>query len=382
MAMVAGGLVMTLATGQLSPLHAQANAGVEADVDIIREVTAGNLLEIRLGELARKKTTHPAVRAFVDRMMTDHTRMHQKWSSLVKSDGRPISADLGQMQMGEIRRLEKVPENQFDREYMGTMIRHHQESVRFFQNSANSARSTQVRELLVSGLPVLQQHQSLALQVGGQVGAAPAVAGGGQDVPSNVPVANPTLPGGQQPTTGQNPPAPGQTAPVASEQERKDLKKDSKFIHEAVADNTLEVQLAQLAQQKTTHTDVSRLARQVLTDHTAMQNHWLSLASRHGMNLKPGMGRRHREKVKRLEKASPSEFDRAYVTMQIQNHQDYVEYFAKEGRATHSAGVRNWAANDLPTLQQHLNEAKRVGTQLGIDVAAALHARTLPAYRR
>jgi len=278
--------------------------------------------------------------------------------------------------------MEKVPANQFDREFMTTMIRHHQENVSFFQSSANSAQSAQVRDLLVSGLPVLQQHLSLALQVGGQVGAAPAVAVGGQDVPSNVPVANPTLPGGQQPTTGQNPPAPSQTAPVVSERDRKDLKKDSKFIREAVQDNTLEVQLAQLAQQKTTHTDVLRLARQVLSDHTAMQNQWRALASSSGMNLKPGMGPRHREKVKRLEKASPSEFDRAYVTMQIQNDQDYVEYFAKEGRATHSASVRNWAANDLPTLQQHLNEAKRVGTQLGIDVAAALHARTLPAYRR
>jgi putative membrane protein len=389
MAMAAGGLAMTLATGQLSPLRAQGNASLAADAAIIREVPVSNLLEIRLGDLARKKATQPAVKAFGDRMVTDHSNMYRQWNAVyqqwvaeVGQSGK-IEPGLGEARAEELKRMEKVPANQFDREYMTTMIRHHQENVSFFQSSANSAQSPRVRDLLISGLPVLQQHLSLALQVGGQVGAAPAVAVGGQDVPSNVPVANPTLPGGQNPpVAGQNPPTPSQATPVASERERKALKKDVKFVREAIADNTLEVQLAQLAQQKTTNPDVLALARQVISDHTVMQNQWITMASNHGMNLKPGMGRKHRAKVDRLEKTSPAEFDRAYVTMEIQNYQDYVEYFAKEGRATHATQVRHWAQNDLPTLQQHLNDAKRVGNQLGIDVNAALHARTLPAYRR
>jgi putative membrane protein len=364
---------MTLATGQLSPLGAQGTATVEADANIIREVTAGNLLEIRLGELARKKTTHPAVRGFADRTITDHTRMNQQWTALVGSDGRPINTGLGQEQIGEVRRLEKVPDTQFDREYMASMIRHHQENVGFFRNAANSARSDVVRELLAGGLPAVQQHLSLAFQVGGQVGAAPVVA------------TNPTYPGGQAPpTTGQNPPPPTQNAPVSSEiakADREDLKKDSKFIREAVADNTLEIRLAQLAESKSTNAGVRQLARRVLDDRTAMQNQWISMGSRTGMKLKPGMGRRHKDKVKRLEKTSGAEFDREYVTMQIQSNQDYVEYFQKEGRATHSAQVRNLAANDLPRLQQHLSQAKQVGTRLGIDTDAALRARNPSSYR-
>jgi len=238
---------MTLVTGQLSPLRAQGNANLAGDADIIREVTGSNLLEVRLGELTRKKTSHADVRAFGDRMITDHSNMYQQWDVVyqqwtaeVGQTGK-ITPGLGQMQAEELKRMEKVSATEFDREYMATMIRHHQENVRYFQNAAKSARSTQVRELLANGLPVLQQHLSLALQVGRWVGAAPAVATGGKEVPSN------------QPTAGQNPPPPTQNLPVADENaqgNRKDFKKDSKFIREAVADNTLEIRLAQLAEKK------------------------------------------------------------------------------------------------------------------------------------
>jgi predicted outer membrane protein len=272
------------------------------------------------------------------------------------------------MQAGELKRLEKVPTTEFDREYMATMIRHHQENVQYFQNAASSARSTQVRELLTGGLPVLQQHLTLAVQVGSRVGVTPAVAAGNPQVPSNVPVAS------------QNPPAPSQNAPPAAD--REDLKKDSKFIREAAADNTLEIRLAQVAEQKTTDAGVRQLAKRVLDDHTAMQSRWLSMASRNGMNLRPGMGQRHMKKVKQLEKTPTTEFDKAYLTMLIQNNQDYVEYFGKEGRATHAIQVRNLAANDLPILQQHLSQAKQWGIQYGLDTTAVLRARNLSSYKK
>ena len=98
-------------------------------------------------------------------------------------------------------------------------------------------------------------------------------------------------------------------------------------------------------------------------------------------NSKVRSGKRHKAKAKRLEKLSGAEFDKAYLTMQIQNNQDYLEYFQKEGRATHSAQVRNQAAIDLPKIQRHLSEAKQLGTQVGVDTTAALRARNLSSYK-
>jgi putative membrane protein len=377
MAMAAGGLVVTLTTGQLSPLQAQEGATVEADADIVREVNARNLFEIRLGEITRKRSTNPSVRDFGDRMMTEHSSMHQQWSGLVGKDGKPFRTGLGDQPAlnAEVRRLEKVEANQFDREYMASMIRQHQDNVQFFQNSVTSARSFQVRDLLTSGLPVVQQHLNLATQVGSQVGVGAGVAVGNPSVPSNVPVATPTPPAGQNPVvTGQ--------APVVTQKDRSDIKKDRRFIQNALADNMLEIRLAQFAQKQTTNGDVRRLATHMLSDHTAMQRQWIDLTARHGMPMSPGMGRRHRDKVKRLERTPAAEFDRAYTTMLIQNNQDYIEYFQKEGAATKSAQVRSQAANDLLSLRAHVAGSKKIGLLVGVDTTAALRARNLSSYRK
>jgi predicted outer membrane protein len=78
---------------------------------------------------------------------------------------------------------------------------------------------------------------------------------------------------------------------------------------------------------------------------------------------------------------SGKEFDRAYMTMQVQNQQDYVEYFGKEGKATNASQVRDLAANDLRSLELHLSQAKEVANRVGVNVAAALRARKTAAYR-
>lgn len=398
-AIAAGGLVMTLAGAPLSPLYAQQSTSVEADAAIVREVYTRNLVELRLAEIARKKSTNSSVKSFAERMRTDHLAMHKQVTSLVGQNGQPYRVGLGKMetQLAEVKQIEKLSGSQFDQQYMSSMVRHHQDNVRYSQTMANAARSAQVRTLLANSLPVLQQHLSLAVQVGNQVGANTTVATGQNPTTQNPTTQYPAPqtqypapPTQTQPQTPTQYPVPAQSAPSApaasettpvSREDAKEFKKDSKFVREAMADATLEIRLAQVAQNKSTQNNVRQLAQWLQGEHTAMQNRWLSLASRNDMKLKPGFGPRHNDKVKRLEKLSSAEFDRAYLTMQIQNNQDYMEYFQKEGQATRSAQVRNQAAKDLTMIRQHLKEAKTLGAQMGVDTTAALKARNYSAYK-
>jgi len=371
MAGAAGGLVIALATGPISSLQAQGD-DLNKDSKVIREVAADNLLEIRLGAIAKKKATNPAVQQFGDRMVTDHTWMLENWKALVTKSGFPFQPGLRDEQEQEVKRLEKMSGAEFDRAYMTAMIQDHQNAIVKFQNERNTANSEPVRTRMSSDLPALQQHLDLATQVGSQIGIT--------NVAATLPAATPN------PTVAtQNPPAAGSNAPVAApnaQVNREDLSADRKFIREAVADNVLEVRLAQLAAKNSTDSQVKQYAQRVLSDHTVMQNQWIALASRNGMTLNPGMGARHKKKADRLENLSGREFDRAYMTTEVQNQQDYVEYFGKEGRAARSGQVRDLAANDLRSLELHLNEAKDVGNRVGVDVAAALRARHSAAYRK
>jgi putative membrane protein len=375
MATAAGGLVIALGAAATSPLQGQGTPDdLNKDSEFIREVAADHLLEIRLGTIAQKKATNTAVKQFGERMVNDHTSMLEQWRALVTKSGFPFQPGLRDEQEDEVKRLEKVSGTEFDRSYMTAMIEGHQNEITKFQTKGQSANSTQVRELVTVGLPVLQQHFTLANQVGSQVGATNVAV-----TTPNPPVTNPT-----PPVTTPTPQVPPQNTPVTPQNApgvRENLRPDMEFIRDAVADNFLAIRMAQLAERKAENSAVKQYAQRVMSNHTNMQNQWVTLAANNGTTLKPGMGKRHKKKADRLEKLSGREFDRAYMTTEVQSHQDYVEYFSKEGRATHSSQVRNKAASDLRVLESELSQAKNIANRVGVNVAAALRARQTSAYR-
>jgi putative membrane protein len=247
-------------------------------------------------------------------------------------------------QSQNITRLQNLAGPQFDQAYLSMMIQDHQADAAKFENESRNAHSPQVRELAARSLPVLQQHLSLAQQVGRQVNASVATAT----------------------------PQPAQTGA-----EVEAVRADRKFIKEIAADNFLEVSLAQLAERKAQSSRVKQLAEQIALDHNRIQDDWLAMAARNGPPIKAGIGKNHRAKLERLQKLSGRAFDRAYMTMEVQNHKDYIDYFEKEGRSAHSSQVRELVNRDLPTLRSHFLGAKEVGGEVGADTAATIRSERL-----
>lgn len=151
-----------------------------------------------------------------------------------------------------------------------------------------------------------------------------------------------------------------------------DTRSDSRFIREVNADNTLEVSLGQLAQQKAENSEVKQFGQRMVTDHTKSQNEWTDVASKNGLTVKAGMGTHHRAKLSQLQKLSGKAFDKAYMTTEIRDHKDDIDYFQREGQAVHSTPVKDLVASTLPVLQDHFTQAKQVGAKVGADTTAAL----------
>jgi putative membrane protein len=337
------GTVTTPQPGAATSQYPQGNpSDVAADMPFIRDAVSANRMEVRLGQLAQTRATNAAVKQFGQRMITDHSRMEDQVNSVVVNTGVAFTPSINAQHQATINRLERVSGSEFDRAYMNAMIQGHQEDVSRFQAQSQSARSVQVRNLAINSLPVLQQHLSLAVQVGSQVGA------------DSTNVAGPNQPGGGN---------------------RGELRADAEFIRDVAADNYMQIQLGELARDKAKSREVRQFAERIVSDHTRLQNQWNSMTSRNGMPMKPGMGRRHREKVEQLGKANGKNFDRAFMTLMIQQHQDEVSYWQKEGRASRSAQVRELVNSGLPTLEEHLAQAKQIGRRVGVNPDEALRNR-------
>ena len=318
---------------------------ISADMGFVREAASGNLMEIQLGQLAQNKASNPAVKQFAQRMVADHNNLENQLTSVASTGGQSFTPTMDSRHQNQINRLQGLSGAEFDRNYMSLMIRAHQRDVNNFQTQSQSANSAQVRTLAINSLPVLQQHLSLAQQVGAQVGA---------DSTGNYAGGN----GGNQGGGAHG-----------------DIKADAGFIREVNSDNQMQIQLAQLARQRSKNPQVRQFAEQAITDHNGLQNQWNAMASQNGITLHQGLGPLHKEKITNLKKASDKNFDKAYMITMIQQYSDETSYWQKEGRASQSAQVRQLVNAGLPTLEQNFNEAKRLGKQLGIDPNEALKNR-------
>jgi putative membrane protein len=379
--MAAGALAVAFAAAPMSLLHSQATGtnpastgamptivanpqvqtqvAAKADTAFIREATSGNLLEIRLGNLAESKASNSAVKQFGQRMVTDHTTMENQWSQLVGRSRLPVTARLDQTQQQQASQLERLSGAEFDQAYMTAMIQDHERDVNAFQTQGVSAQSADVRQLAGNDLVTIQQHLDMARQIGSQIGATTNVA---------------VVPQNPQATTGN-----GQVAPQGVKGGPNDVRADAKFIHEVAAGHLMEVRLGQIAEQRATQADVKNFGKRMDSDFTRWLNQWTGMSSRNGMAFQPGMGALHREKIDRVQKASGANFDRVYMTTVIENLESMLPYYQNEGRSARSSQVRRLVEDELPTLQQNLAQAKQVGGRVEAATTTPTHDRNVSA---
>ena len=408
----AGGLAIAFGAGHMSTLQAQVTSVYQsADQQLVDRLAAGNLFEARMGQGAQKEATNPSVKEFAQRMAVDHTSMQKQWLAVASKNGLKFNAHLTPQQVATTQQLARVPAAEFDRAYMSLMVQDHRDNVNAYQNERRVAHSPEVRALLDRDLVTIQNHLTIAQQTGSQVGAGVS---GGVATRTDTTSAIPTIP----PRTD-TPPVITQTRPDTTtvitqtrtdttpvitqnpqpdqrgedrqrnEARQKDeernrqgnVKADAEFIRDVDASHFLQVRLGRLAQQKGRDAEVKRFGKKMEDDHSAFQKEWSNMASRNGMNFKSGMGPEHRADLEQLEKTSGKKFDRAYMTLMIQNHNGYLNYWRKEGRAARSAPVRQLVEAGLPTLEEHLDMAKRIGKRVGVNADAALAGRRVAANR-
>ena len=345
----AGGLLMALAVVPQAPLHAQLEA-LRQDSRFIFDAASSNLLEIRLGQLAQSKAVNASVKQFGQQMVTDHNNLQTQLTATISKTGTDFKPGMNDEDKKEAERLDKLSGAEFDRQYMTSMIQHHQQDVAEFQRMSTSAPSAEARQIATTGLPVLQRHLTMASQVGSQVGAT-----------SDVVAYNPTP---TTPTTStQNPPV----GPTTSAGTQSDVNADMTFIRHAGSSNLMEIRLGQVAQSRASNSAVKQFGQRMIDDHTRLQNQLTAVVSSAGVSFVPGMDASHQQLASRIERLSGAEFDRTYMQAMIQGHQDDINQFQTQSQSARSTQVRNLASGSLPLLQQHLSLAAQVGSQVGAD---------------
>ena len=140
---------------------------------------------------------------------------------------------------------------------------------------------------------------------------------------------------------------------------------DQEFVTKAADGGMAEVKLGTLASQKGTAPDVRQFAQMMVTDHGKGNSELQSLAGTKGASLPTDISDEHKQKEQKLSGLSGADFDKEYMKGMVEDHQKTVDLFQKASNEAMDPDVKAWAAKTLPTLQHHLDEAKKIASKVG-----------------
>jgi putative membrane protein len=134
---------------------------------------------------------------------------------------------------------------------------------------------------------------------------------------------------------------------------------DQEFIREAVKGNQAEVQEAKLAQQKAQDQQIKEFARKIEEDHQQALDKLKTIAQSQNVQLQETASSKEEACYQKLSELSGQEFDRAFLRHQAEHHPEVIQMF--ERQAIYGKGeIKNYAAETLPTLWEHLTKASNL----------------------
>jgi len=136
-------------------------------------------------------------------------------------------------------------------------------------------------------------------------------------------------------------------------------KDDATFVVNAANAGMTEVQLGQLAQQKGTMKDVKDYGAMMEKDHTAAGDKLKALAAQKNITLPSTISNDMQKNVDDLQKKSGKDFDKAYISMMVDDHKKVISQFEDESKKGSDADIRAFADSTLHTLRHHLQEAEK-----------------------
>ena len=134
----------------------------------------------------------------------------------------------------------------------------------------------------------------------------------------------------------------------------------SGFVANAAEMNANETALAALAIRNATKDDVRQFAAELERDHKASSAELKQLAARRGWGFPQSMDALQAQALQGLQQARGPEFDRAFVDAMVTSHEKALAAFRTAAASASDADLRAYAAKQLPTLENHLNHARRL----------------------
>ena len=150
---------------------------------------------------------------------------------------------------------------------------------------------------------------------------------------------------------------------------------DPQIAQIVVTANQVDVDAGKLAAARSTSKDVKQFARQMITDHTAVNKQAVALVTRLQVKPEPsdtsrGLQQGGDDNVAKLKTLKGAQFDKAYVEQEVAYHQAVLDAIDKVLLpSARNAELKALIAKVRPAIAAHLEHARHLQARLGRTVS-------------
>jgi putative membrane protein len=137
----------------------------------------------------------------------------------------------------------------------------------------------------------------------------------------------------------------------------------STFVSNALAGNLAEVQLGQLAMQKSSDPQIKQFAQHMIDDHTKLSNDMKLAAEQLGVHAPTQLDKKNRKTVEKLSALSGTAFDLAYMKEMVKDHKRDLQEFKDAAASSQNPALKMAADHGAQVISAHLEQAEQITRQ-------------------
>jgi len=135
------------------------------DRQFMMKAAQGNIAEIKLGQLALKKSQSERVRALAQTIIQGHTKGHNELKQVAMQHNVKLPQDTDARHKAMYNRMARMSPAQFDRMYVAGQARDHVATIRLFQTEIRGGQEAHIKALAAKQLPEIEGHTGEIVRV-------------------------------------------------------------------------------------------------------------------------------------------------------------------------------------------------------------------------
>jgi putative membrane protein len=141
-----------------------------SDKSFLQDAYKDGLAEVDSAQMAERKTANPDVKAFAEKLATDHTAANTKLKALAETKKVSTANEPSTMAKAKSKMLDGKTGADFDKAYIDATVTDHKKDIAAFEKAANEAKDQDVKNFANQTLPTLKEHLTAAESIQGKIG--------------------------------------------------------------------------------------------------------------------------------------------------------------------------------------------------------------------